>query len=232
MAKVAVITAAGKGIGAACAEKLHQQGYQLALMSNSGGAEALAGKLGGVSFTGSINNQAHLAQFVDMALQTYGQIDVVVNNTGHTAKGNLLSIADQDWHNGLDMLLLNVVRMAKLVVPAMQTKGKGAFVNISTYAAAQPSLSFPVSSVIRAGLSAYVKLFADQFAQHNIRMNNVLPGFVNSYPVKEEFLQQIPMLRYGNTEEVANTVAFLASDEATYITGQNITVDGGLTKAL
>ena len=102
-------------------------------------------------------------------------------------------------------------------------------INISTFAAFEPEASFPTSGVFRAGLAAYTKLFADKYAAANVRMNNVLPGFVDSLPEKPAFRDRIPMQRYGKTEEIAEVIAFLASEGAGYITGQNIRVDGGIT---
>ena len=230
--KVAIVTAAGRGMGAAIACELAGAGYQLALFSNSGGAEAVAKELGGISQTGSVTETADLELLVERTLGKYGRIDAVVNNTGHPPKGPLLDIPDADWHLGLDIALLNVVRMARLITPIMLEQGGGAFVNISTFAAFEPSLAFPVSSSLRAALGSFTKLYADQYAPQSIRMNNVLPGYIDSYPESETNLGQIPMGRYGKVGEIASTVRFLVSDEASYVTGQNIRVDGGITRAV
>ena len=165
-------------------------------------------------------------------MQRYGSIDAVVNNTGHPPKGALLDIPDEDWHRGLDICVLNVVRMARLVTPQMKAQGGGAIVNISTYAAFEPEATFPVSGSMRTALASFTKLYADQFAADGIRINNVLPGFIDSLPETEERRARIPMGRYGSTREIADTVAFLLSDEASYITGQNIRVDGGITRSV
>jgi NAD(P)-dependent dehydrogenase (short-subunit alcohol dehydrogenase family) len=114
----------------------------------------------------------------------------------------------------------------------MLEQGGGAFVNISTFAAFEPSLIFPVSSSLRAALGSFAKMYADQYAPQGIRMNNVLPGYIDSYPESEENLREIPMGRYGKVEEIASTVRFLLSEEAGYITGQNIRVDGGITRSV
>jgi NAD(P)-dependent dehydrogenase (short-subunit alcohol dehydrogenase family) len=230
--KVAIITAAGKGIGAAIARELAADGYQVALLSNTGGAESLAAELGGLGYTGSVTNAEDLSKLVDKTVDEFGRIDSVVNNTGHPPKGKLLEISDLDWHVGLDMLLLNVVRMARLVTPIMESQGEGAFVNISTFSAFEPQLDFPVSSSLRAALGSFTKLFADRYAPSGIRMNNILPGYVDSYPISEETLVKIPAGRYGKVEEIAKTTRFLLSPEAGYITGQNIRVDGGLTHSV
>jgi NAD(P)-dependent dehydrogenase (short-subunit alcohol dehydrogenase family) len=114
----------------------------------------------------------------------------------------------------------------------MQRQQSGAIVNISTFAAFEPDPAFPTSGVFRAGLAAYTKLFADRYAADNIRMNNVLPGFIDSLPEKQEFRARIPMGRYGKVGEVAELIALLASDRAAYITGQNIRIDGGITRSV
>lgn len=230
--KVAIITAAGKGIGAAIAAELVSSGYKVSLLSNSGGALKLAEELDGIGMTGSVTEPADLARLVDATLKKYGRIDAVVNNTGHPPKGELLDITDDDWHLGLDLLILNVVRLARLVTPIFIEQGGGAIVNISTFSAFEPSLNFPVSSSLRAGLASFSKLYADRYADAGIRINNVLPGYMDNYPESEENLAKIPLNRYAKVQEVAKTVRFLLSDDAGYITGQNIRVDGGITHSI
>jgi NAD(P)-dependent dehydrogenase (short-subunit alcohol dehydrogenase family) len=230
--KVAIITAAGKGIGAAIATELAAAGYQVSLLSNSGGALKLARELDGIGMTGSVTEPSDLAKLVNSTMEKFGRIDAVVNNTGHPPKGDLLDISDADWHLGLDLLILNVVRMARLVTPVLVKQGGGAMVNISTFSAFEPELTFPVSSSLRSGLASFTKLYADRYAEAGIRINNVLPGYMDNYPESAENLAKIPMKRYARVQEVAKTIRFLLSDDAGYITGQNIRVDGGITHSI
>lgn len=230
--KTAIVTAAGKGMGAAIAKELSNSGYQLALMSPSGSAEELAKSLDALGLKGSVTEANDLQKLVNMTMDRFGRIDAVVNHTGHPPKGPLLEIPDSDWHLGLDMLLLNVVRMARLVTPIMIKQGGGAFVNISTAPLFEPEAAFPVSGSIRAALAGFTKIYSDQYAAQGIRMNNVMPGFIDSLAEVDERKRRIPMGRYGTVEEIAKTVRFLLSTEAGYITGQNIRVDGGLTRSV
>ena len=230
--KVAIITAGGSGMGAAAARKLAADGYRVAILSSSGKGEALAAELGGLGVTGSNRSPEDLARLVDATLQKWGRVDAVVNSAGHGPKGPLLEISDDDWHLGMEFYLLNVVRIARLVAPVMKQQKAGAIVNISTYATFEPEALFPTSGVFRAGLAAFTKVFADEYAEHNVRMNNVLPGFIDSLPEKEDRRARIPMGRYGTAEEVADLIAFLASDASSYITGQNIRIDGGITRSV
>ena len=228
--KVAIITAAGKGMGAACAKAFADSGYRVVLMSRSNDAIELANQLGGIGIQGSVLEEEDLASLVELAISSFGRIDVVLNNTGHPPKGDLLELTDEDWHTGMDLVLMNVIKMARLVTPLMQKQGGGSIINISTFAAFEPSLSFPVSSVMRTALASYTKLYAQEFGPNNIRMNNILPGFIESYPVADELKEQIPLGRSGKVKEVGETAVFLASEGAAYITGENIKVDGGITK--
>ena len=229
---VAIVTASGKGMGRAIAEHLASLGYQLALMSPSGGSVDLAEQLGGLGLTGSVTETNDLEQLVDQCLERYGRIDAVVNHTGHPPKGPLLEIPDEDWHIGLDLVLMNVVRMARLVTPTMVEQGSGSIVNISTFAVFEPSPVFPVSAALRAALAGFTKLYADEYAAQGVRMNNVLPGYIDSLPETDERREAIPMGRYGTVDEIAKTVGFLVSDDSSYITGQNLRVDGGLTRSV
>ncbi|MFC4350319.1 SDR family oxidoreductase [Fodinicurvata halophila] len=230
--KVAVITAGGSGMGAAAARRLAADGFQVAILSSSGKGEALAEELGGLGVTGSNQSNTDLQTLVDQTMARWGRIDVLVNSAGHGPKGPVLELSDEDWHSGLDVYLLNVIRPTRLVTPIMQQQKDGVILNISTFAAFEPDPLFPTSGVFRAGLAAFTKLFADKYAAENLRMNNVLPGFIDSLPEKEERRARIPMERYGSSEEVAATISFLASPGAGYITGQNLRIDGGLTRSV
>ncbi|CAM5769501.1 oxidoreductase [Labrys miyagiensis] len=230
--KVAIVTAGGSGMGAASAKRLAADGFRVAILSSSGKGEALAGELRGLGVTGSNQSNADLKRLVDATLERWGRIDVLVNSAGHGPRAPLLEITDEQWHSGLDVYLMNVVRATRLVAPVMVKQKGGAIINISTAWAFEPSPMFPTSAVFRAGLAAYTKLFADQYAADNVRMNNVLPGWIDSLPATEDRRQGVPMQRYGTSEEIAATVAFLASEGAGYITGQNLRVDGGLMRSV
>lgn len=230
--KVAIVTAAGSGMGAGAARKLATDGFQVAILSSSGKGEALAKELGGIGVTGSNQSNDDLKQLVDMTMEKWGRVDVLVNSAGHGPKGAILEIPDEDWYQGMETYFLNVVRPTRLVTPAMQQQKDGVIINISTYAVFEPDPTFPTSGVFRAGLAAFTKLYADKYAADNVRMNNVLPGFIDSLPENADFKAKIPMGRYGKTGEIADVVAFLASDGAGYITGQNIRVDGGITRSV
>lgn len=231
-AKVALITAGGSGMGAAAARRLARDGYAVGILSSSGKGEALAQELGGLGITGSNRAPEDIARLVDGAMARWGRIDVLVNSAGHGPRAPLLEITDEAWHTGLDVYLMNVIRPTRHVTPIMQAQKGGAIINISSAWAFEPTAMFPTSAVFRAGLAAFTKIFADTYAPDNVRMNNILPGWIDSLPATEERRESVPMARYGTSEEIAATVAFLASDGAGYITGQNLKVDGGLTRSI
>ena len=230
--RIAIVTAGGSGMGAAAARRLAADGYKVAILSSSGKGEALARELGGLGVTGSNQSNADLKRLVDGTMERWGRIDVLVNSAGHGPRAPIVEITDEQWHTGLDIYLMNVIRPTRLVAPIMQAQKGGAIVNVSTAWAFEPSAMFPTSGVFRAGLAAYTKIFADAYAADGVRMNNVLPGWIDSLPATEERRQSVPMGRYGRAEEVAATIAFLASEGAGYITGQNIRVDGGVTRSV
>jgi NAD(P)-dependent dehydrogenase (short-subunit alcohol dehydrogenase family) len=232
MEPVAIVTAASRGMGAACARELAKRGYRLALLARSAQLDSIASETGALAVRGSVADDGDLRRLVESALDRYGRLDAVVNNTGHAAKGELLEIGDDKWHAGFDLLFLSVVRMARLVTPVMARQGGGAFVNISSFAAQEPALAFPVSGALRAALGNFTKLYAQRHAKDGIRMNNLLPGWIDSYPVTPEALAVIPAGRAGTAEEVARAVAFLVSPDANYINGQSLLVDGGMVKSV
>ena len=230
--KVAIVTAGGSGMGAAAARKLADDGFRVAILSSSGKGEALASELGGIGVTGSNQSNDDLKRLVDKVMAEWGRVDVLVNSAGHGPRAPILDITDEDWHRGMDVYLLSAVRPSRLVAPLMVKQGGGTIINISTFAAFEPDPVFPTSGVFRAGLAAFTKLFADKYAAENVRMNNVLPGFIDSLPEKPEFRSRIPMGRYGKSSEIAAVIGFLASEGAGYITGQNLRVDGGITRSV
>ncbi|WP_292895320.1 MULTISPECIES: SDR family oxidoreductase [unclassified Nitratireductor] len=230
--KVALITAGGSGMGADAARRLAADGFKVGILSSSGKGEALGAKLGGFGVTGSNLDGEALTALIEGAKDRWGRVDVLVNSAGHGPKGPVLEISDEDWHHGMEVYLMNVIRPARLITPLMEAQGGGAIINISTFAAFEPDPLFPTSGVFRAGLAAFAKLYSDKYAPQNIRMNNVLPGFIDSLPETEDRKARIPMGRYGYASEVSSLISWLASEDGGYMTGQNLRIDGGLTRAV
>lgn len=232
--KVAVVIAGGSGIGAAVVRELAGHGWRVAALSPSGRAQALAESLGGVGVTGSNRSTADLQAVVDLALERYGRLDAVVNGSGHGASGPVLELTDEQWEDGMNAFLMNVVRMSRIVTPRFLESGGGSIVNISTSSPWEPNARYPVSATFRAALASFTKLYSDEYGPHGIRMNNVLPGFTKEDPasVPPEWTARIPLRRAAGTHEIAGVVRFLAGGESSYVTGQNIRVDGGVTRAV
>jgi NAD(P)-dependent dehydrogenase (short-subunit alcohol dehydrogenase family) len=229
--QVVLVTAASQGIGASVARTLAAKGYHVAMLARSPKVHELAAEIGGVAVSGSVTDEAALSSLIEAALAQWGRVDGVVNNTGHPAKGELLSITDAEWQEGYELILGSVIRMARLVTPVLAVQG-GAIVNLSSYAARRPELDRPVSSVFRAALIAWTKLHAEDSARHQVRVNSILPGFVDSYPADAETIASIPLGRIGRVDEISEVVAFLLSDASSFITGQSIVVDGGMVRML
>ncbi len=246
--KVAIITGAGQGIGAGVARSFAAAGYTVSLMSPSERSVKLGAELGGMGRRGSALDVADMKALVDETVGRYGRIDAVVNNMGHgsgpapsVTTGTVfdpatfhdpLAFPDEVWHSALDMYVLNVVRMARLAVPAMLKQGKGAFVNISSLNATEPRPGYSQMSVLRAALHGFTKLFADKYAAQNVRMNNVMPGYCENVAMTETAMRSIPMGRPARFDEIGSVCVFLASEAASYLTGQNILVDGGINRAV
>ena len=228
--KTCLLIGGGRGMGAATAREMHKRGYRLSLMSPSESCEQLAKDLKAVALRGKAENKENLKSIVSFTMEKYGRIDSVLVHVGGPPKGDLLEIDDGDWDKANRMIIKPVISVAKLVTPIMLEQGGGSIVNITTFSAFEPSLTFPTSSVYRAGVSSFTKLFSERYGAKNIRMNCLLPGFTDSLNLPDEFAQLSSLKRLARAEEQAKVAAFLLSDDSSYITGQSIRSDGGVTR--
>ena len=228
--KTCLVIGGGRGMGAATAKEMQKRGYKLSLMSPSDSCEQLAEELNGIALRGKAEVPENLKSIIDFTMEKYGRIDSVLVHVGGPPKGDLLEIEDKDWDKANQMIIKPVIRIAKLVTPIMLEQGGGSIVNITTFSAFEPSLTFPTSSVYRAGVSSFTKLFSDRYGADNIRMNCLLPGFTDSLNLPDEFAKLSSLNRLARAEEQAKAAAFLLSDDSSYITGQSIRSDGGVTR--
>jgi 3-oxoacyl-[acyl-carrier protein] reductase len=252
--RVAMIAAASKGIGKACALALAAEGCKVSICSRnavelekvrtaaSEYAEALA-------VTADVASAADLERWYQQTSERFGQIDILVTNTGGPPVSRFMQLSDEQWHAGVESTLMNVVRLSRLVVPGMQERKWGRLIHLTSLVAKQPTDELTISSTIRAGLSGLTKTQANQFGPDHITVNAVLMGHILTdrqyhiadVRVKEQgityeqyFEQQaaaIPLRRLGEPHEVGEVVAFLASERASYISGVSLQVDGGLIRS-
>jgi len=233
--KVAIITAASRGIGAGCARELFSRGYRVSLMARNKSVFELASELRGIATQGSIANPQDLQQLVETTLLNFGRVDAVVNSFGDPPRPDLLSISDEMWIENFEMLFLSVVRMAKLVTEPMRQQGGGVIVNISACDSQEPGLGTPFSGTLRAAMEGFTKLYAKRYKADRIRMISVAPFFVADSMEELEGWNVPTDLMFGRPAtyaEFAKTVAFLISDDAKFITGTTIKVDEARSAAI
>ena len=253
--RVAMVAAASKGLGRAIAESLAREGCRLSVCSRSTDnlddvrhtIEDMGGEVLAVAC--DVSNPDDLVRWFAATEATYGQVDILVTNTGGPPAAKFLKLSEEQWRTGIDSTLLNVVRLSRLVIPGMQERKWGRIVNITSLVAKQPMELLTISSTLRAGLSALTKTLADQVARDNILVNAVLPGHIltdrqvhlNEIRSKEQGItmeeyaarveQSIPMGRFGRPQEIGDVVTFLCSEQASYVTGVSLQVDGGIIRS-
>jgi len=254
---VAIVTGASGGLGSATARALHAEGYRLVLMSR-GGCKDIAEETGGIGVAGSVLNDADVERTVATAMDAFGRVDAAVFGAGRHSevmKGHDVPTAppatrdsfsyDPDyqreifdipwpaWHDDYEMMVIAPMRLAKAVLPHIGTHGRGSFVAISGIEAGQPRLPF-ILGPTRLALQGFVKLLADRYGAEGIRFNAIAPGLMESAATEfhPEWAATVPLGRVGRNEEVGRTIAFLLSEASSYITGQCLTVDGGVNRPL
>lgn len=233
--KVAIVTAASRGIGAGCARELATQGYAVSLLARSPSIHDLAQELGGIAMQGSMSNLQDLEQLVQTTLNQFGRIDAVVNSFGDPPRTDLLEISDEMWLENFEMLFLSVVRLARLVTEPMRQQGGGAIVNISACDSQEPDLGTPFSGTLRAAMEGFTKLYAKRYRSDRIRMNSVAPFFVADnleelagWNVPHDLMWSRP----ATYAELAKVVAFLICDDAKFISGTTLKVDEARSAAI
>ena len=256
--RVAMVAASSNGIGKAIALSLAREGCRVSICGRDperlrqareeiAGAAPVQDRL--LASTCDVTRAEDLAAWHRSTVETFGPVDILVTNTGGPPAARFLSLTEEQWNAGLESTLFNVLRLSRLVLPAMRERRWGRIVHITSFVAKQPNDLLTISSTLRAGISALTRTMSNEFARDNVLVNALLPGHVltdrqvhlNEIRSKEEGVaiesyaarveRSIPIGRYGRPQEIGDTVAFLCSEAASYLTGATLQVDGGLIQS-
>lgn len=255
--KVAMVTGASRGIGKAIAEEFAAEGVNLALCARSKAPlEHLAAtihehtKVQVLPVTADLSTLAGVRSFVRQTVSRFGTVDIVVNNAGAIRPGSLLSKPDEDWQTDWALKVFGYIRLVREVFPLLQAKGGGRIINIIGNAGRQPNAGYLAGGGANAALMNMTKALADEGAPHNILVNAINPGPIRTdrwddmmtrlaaergqtpQAVEATWLQDNPLKRPGEPQEVAALAVFLASERASYINGTIVPVDGGATRCI
>ncbi len=255
--RVAMVAAASKGIGKGVARSLLEEGCRVSICARNPESlqkakeDLLESVSGGEVFAWpcDVTKAEDFSEWHRQTVKELGEVEILVTNTGGPPAARFLALSEEQWREGVEATLLNVVRLSRLVIPKMQEKKWGRIVHLTSFVAKQPLDLLTISSTLRAGLSALTKTMSNQLARDGILVNAVLPGHVltdrqvhlNEVRSREEGISAeeyagrvqagIPLGRYGKTREIGDVVAFLCSDRASYVTGASLQVDGGVIQS-
>ena len=239
--RTAIVCGASSGMGLATAETLAREGANVAMFARR--REVLdreAERIGALAVRGDVTNPADLKRLTDRTVEAFGGIDILVNNSGGPPRGPAAGLEDDDVESAVELLLLSVVRLTNLCVPQLERSGRGRIINIASSSVREPIDNLALSNAIRPGVIGWAKTMARELGPSKITVNSVAPGRIETARAAELYadrsrapeMEQIPLRRFGQPEEVADVICFLASDQASYLTGAVIPVDGGLTRSL
>jgi 2-hydroxycyclohexanecarboxyl-CoA dehydrogenase len=237
--KIAIVTGAGQGIGRAIADKLAAEGATVVVtdLDEASAKQTAAGLPGAVAIRADVTDRQDVQAAVDRVMQQFGRVDVLVNNAGWDKASPFVDSDPADWDRAIAVNLYGVLHTCRAVLPIMAGQGGGAVVNLGSDAGRVGSSGEAVYSAAKGGVIAFTKSLAREMARHQVRVNCVCPGPTDTAlfasfagpKLREALTKAIPLRRLGQPADVANVVAFLASDQTAFVTGQTISVSGGLT---
>jgi 2-hydroxycyclohexanecarboxyl-CoA dehydrogenase len=238
--KIAIVTGAGQGIGRGIATKLAAEGATVVVTDiNEDTAKETAATIGGVGIRTDVTSRESVEAMVEQVMRQFGRIDVLINNAGWDKSGPFVDSDPADWDRIIAINLYGVLHTSKAVLPIMAAQGAGSVVNLASDAGRVGSSGEAVYSAAKGGVIAFTKATAREMARHQVNANCVCPGPTDTAlfasvggdnpKLREALTKAIPFRRLAQPEDLANVVAFLASDEAAYVTGQTVSVSGGLT---
>jgi NAD(P)-dependent dehydrogenase (short-subunit alcohol dehydrogenase family) len=250
--KVAVVTGGSEGIGKATALRLAEEGAHVAICArrkeplDNVAADIQKFGVQGLAVAADMSKAEDVERFMKAVIDRFGRVDILVNNAGTSKRGAFLELTDEEWAADLELKVFGAIRCTRLAVPHMKKNGGGRIVNITISSAKQPGAESYPTSVSRAAGLAITKALSKEFAANNILVNTVCIGRIKSGQHERRYKRQgqtaeqyyaesakgIPMGRVGEAEEVANVIAFLVSDAASYVTGSSINLDGGISGVL